>query len=188
MTKNKALRLLMATAAVLMGLALANASDSETYTVTVSGVESVRIDTPGEPNSLIVDYYTSKECSTVASGRFCAWSPTISYSTNYTTNRKLVARVSNVSSGLSVILEKEKQSAEKQSAYPDPFVPGRSSGSTPGSWAPGTSLTLSATDQDIVVGIQRGSYAIAPIIKLKFASDPAPGTYSATVTFTIMAQ
>lgn len=184
MTKNKALRLLMATAAVLMGLALANASDSETYTVTVSGVESVRIDTPGEPNSLTVDYYTSNQCSTVASDRFCAWYPTISYSTNYTTNRKLVASVSNVSSGLSVILE-------KQSAYPDPFVPGWGSGSTPGSWAPtfsGTSLTLSATDQDIVVGIQSGSYAIAPIIKLKFASDPAPGTYSATVTFTIMAQ
>jgi type 1 fimbria pilin len=184
MTKNKALRLLMATAAVLMGLALANASDSETYTVTVSGVESVRIDTPGEPNSLTVDYYTSNQCSTVASDRFCAWYPTISYSTNYTTNRKLVASVSNVSSGLSVILE-------KQSAYPDPFVPGWGSGITPGSWAPtfsGTSLTLSATDQDIVVGIQSGSYAIAPIIKLKFASDPAPGTYSATVTFTIMAQ
>lgn len=184
MTKNKALRLLMATAAVLMGLALANASDSETYTVTVSGMERVRIDTPGEPNSLTVDYYTSNQCSAVASDRFCAWYPTISYFTNYTTNRKLVASVSNVSSGLSVILE-------KQSTYPNPFVPDWGSGSTPGSWAPtfsGTSLTLSDTDQDIVVGIQSGSYAIAPIIKLKFASEPAPGTYSATVTFTIMAQ
>lgn len=184
MTKNKALRLLVATAAVLMGLALANASDSETYTVTVSGVESVKIDTPNEPNSLTVDYYNSGgQCSTVASDRFCAWYPTISYSTNYTTNRKLVARVSNVTSGLSVILE-------KQPTHPDPFVPGWGSGSSPGSWAFTTSsLTLSSTDQDIVVGIQSGSnYAIAPIIKLKFASDPAPGTYSATVTFTIMAQ
>uniref|UniRef100_A0A7V4AKZ8 Uncharacterized protein n=1 Tax=Thermus tengchongensis TaxID=1214928 RepID=A0A7V4AKZ8_9DEIN len=174
-------RILSAAALLLAGLALADAQDSKTFTVTVSGVESVQIDTGNVP--LTVDYATSSQCSVV--DRFCAWYPTIIYSTNYTTNRKLVAKASTSDPILSVVLE-------KQAGYPDPFVPNWGSGSTPGTWAPGfsgNSLTLTTTDQDIVIGIQNGSnYAIAPIIKLVFASNPPQGSYTATVTFTIMAQ
>ncbi|GAA5338510.1 hypothetical protein [Thermus antranikianii] len=182
MAKNKASRFVLALAAALMGLAMANASDSETYTVNVPSSESVTIETPGEPDSLtVVDYYNSGgRCST--EGRFCTWYPTIKYSTNHATNRKLVAKVSNVSAGLSVILEKQTDPN-----YANPYT--LEYGTTPGSWAfLGSSITLSDIDQDIVIGIQNGSYAVAPIIKLQFASYPAMGTYSATVAFTIMAQ
>ncbi|MFN4073360.1 MAG: hypothetical protein ACK4G4_08115 [Thermus sp.] len=130
-----------------------------------------------------MDFGSSDRCSVV--DRFCAWYPTVIYSTNYTTNRKLVANATTSHPILSVILE-------KQAAYPDPFVPNWGSGSNPGEWAPGfsgSSLTLSSADQDIVINIQNGTnYAIAPIIKLQFSSPPPQGTYTATVTFTIMAQ
>lgn len=177
--KGKPWTVLALAALLLGGPALANASDSETFTVTVSGVESVDIQVP---SSTTVDYHNSGGiCSPV--DRFCAWYPTVLYSTNYTTNRKLVARATTSSPILSVVLE-------KQQAYPNPFTPPYGSGSNPGSWAfSNNTLTLTATDQDIVVGIQNGSnYAIAPVFKLVFSSNPAPGTYTATVTFTIMAQ
>jgi endoglucanase len=62
----------------------------------------------------------------------------------------------------------------------------------PGVWGDdfaGSTVTLGPTDKQIVKNIQNGSnYAIAPILKLRFSSSPSVGTYSATVTFTIMAQ
>ena len=174
-------RILSAAALLLAGLALADAQDSKTFTVTVNIEESVQIDTGAAP--LTVDYLHSSQCSVAQS--YCSWSPTIIYTTTYATNRKLVAKASTSDPILSVVLE-------KQAGYPDPFVPDWGAGSTPGTWAPGfsgSSLTLTNTDQDIVVGIRSGSnYAIAPIIKLVFANFPPPGSYTATVTFTIMAQ
>ncbi|MGC8876360.1 hypothetical protein [Thermus sp.] len=169
---------LLALAGLLAGLALADASDTKTFTVTVTGSESVTIDTGTA--SLTVDY-SSSTCSTV--DRFCAWYPTIIYETNYATNRKLVASATTSHPILSVVLE-------KQTAYPDPFVPrGWGSGTTPGSWAFATSsLTLASTDSDVVLAIQNGKYAIAPILKLVFSTNPPAGTYTADVTFTIMAQ
>lgn len=171
-------RLILVLGALALGLALADASDSKTFTVTVAGMESVQIDTGNNP--LTVDY-SSNACSQV--DRFCAWYPTIIYSTNYTTNRKLVASATVSDNILSVVLE-------KQAAYPNPFVPDWGSGNSPGSWAfAGSSITLSSTAQVIVESIQNGSnYVIAPILKLVFASPPPQGSYSATVTFTIMAQ
>lgn len=164
---------------MLLGLALADASGTRSFTVTVQGEESVIIDTGNAPLSVI--YNTSSTCS--VADRFCAWYPTILYSTNYATNRKLVASATTTDSILSVVLE-------KQSAYPNPLVLG--SGSSPGTWAAsfsGNTLTLTSTAQDIVIGIQNGSnYAIAPILKLVFSSNPPQGTYSATVTFTIMGE
>lgn len=177
--QRKVLRLLALVLASL-GLALADANDSKTFTVTVAATESVTIDTGAA--SLSVDYSDTTYCS--AADRFCAWYPTVIYSTNYTTNRKLVASATTTSSILSVVLE-------KQTAYPDPFTPSWGSGSSPGSWSTafsGPTLTLTPTDQDIVVGIQNGTYAIAPKLKLVFSSAPPAGDYSATVTFTIMAQ
>ncbi len=171
------MQLLVLTAS-LWGLALADASDSKTFTVTVPGTEWVSIDTGSA--SLSVDY--SKYCS--AAGLSCTWYSTITYSTNYTTNRKLVASATTTSPILSVVLQ-------KRDAFPKPFVPDWGYGSSPGSWASGfsgTELTLSSADQDIVVGISNGTYAIAPIIKLVFSSPPPVGEYSATVTFTLMAQ
>ncbi len=164
---------------VALGLALADATDSKTFTVTVSGTESVQIDTGTAP--LTVDYSNTTYCS--SADRFCAWYPTVIYSTNYATNRKLVASATTTSPILSVVLE-------KQESYPNPFTPPDwGSGTTPGTWAfTGSALTLGTTDQDVVVGIQNGKYAIAPKLKLVFSSSPAVGTYSATVTFTIMAQ
>jgi len=179
---NKTLRILAFVAMLLSLPALADASDSKTFTVTVSGLESVTIDTGTAP--LTVNYYSDTTyCSAV--DRFCAWYPTIIYSTNYTTNRQLVATATVSDPILSVELE-------KQSAYPNPFVPSWGSGSQPGVWGDdfsGSTVTLSSTAKQIVKNIQNGSnYAIAPILKLKFSSAPPAGTYSATVTFTIMAQ
>ncbi|MCS6869776.1 hypothetical protein, partial [Thermus sp.] len=106
-------KVMVLAALLLSGPALADASDSETFTVTVSGVESVNIDLGTTPTT--VDYHNSGgRCST--SDRFCAWYPTVLYSTNYATNRKLVAKATSSSPILSVVLE-------KQSAYPNPFVP-----------------------------------------------------------------
>jgi hypothetical protein len=177
--RKRLLQLLTLVGAAL-GLALANASDDETFTVTVSGTESVQIDTGGAP--LTVDYSNTTYCSAV--DRFCAWYPTVIYSTNYGTNRKLVARATTNSPILCVVLEKQGP------PYDNPFTPPwNPSGSTPGTWAfSGSTLTLSATDQNVVVGIQNGYYAIAPKLKLVFSSSPAAGSYQATVTFTIMAQ
>jgi len=178
--RKRLLRLLTLVGAAL-GLALADATDSKTFTVTVSGTESVQIDTGGAP--LTVDYSNTTYCSAV--DRFCAWYPTVIYSTNYATNRKLVASATTTSPILSVVLEKQGP------PYDNPFTPPPpwGSGTTPGTWAfSGSALTLSSTSQDVVLGIQNGTYAIAPKLKLVFSSSPAVGTYSATVTFTIMAQ
>ncbi len=179
---NKTLRILALVATLLSLPALADASDTKTFTVTVSGVESVTIDTGGA--LLTVDYNNSGGiCS--PTDRFCAWYPTIIYSTNYATNRQLVATATVSDTILSVELE-------KQSAYPNPFVPSWGSGSQPGVWGDdfaGSTVTLGSTAKQIVKNIQDGSnYAIAPILKLKFSSSPPVGTYQATVTFTIMAQ
>jgi hypothetical protein len=178
---NKTLRILALVAMLLSLPALADASDQKTFTVTVSGVESVTIDTGAAP--LTVSYSDTTYCSAV--DRFCAWYPTIIYSTNYTTNRQLVATATVSDPILSVELE-------KQSAYPNPFVPSWGSGSQPGVWGDdftGSTVTLGSTDKQIVKNIQNGSnYAIAPILRLRFSSSPSVGTYSATVTFTIMAQ
>jgi len=176
---NKTLRILALVATLLSLPALADASDTKTFTVTVSGVESVTIDTGTAP--LTVSYSDSTYCSAV--DRFCAWYPTIIYSTNYTTNRQLVATATVSNPILSVELE-------KQSAYPDPFAPDWGpGGSQPGVWGfAGPRVTLSSTPTQIVRGIQNGFYAIAPIIRLVFSSSPPVGTYSAIVTFTIMAQ
>ncbi|WP_347241163.1 hypothetical protein [Thermus sp.] len=170
---------LLALAGLLAGLALADASDTKTFTVTVTGSESVTIDTGTA--SLTVDY-SSSTCSTV--DRFCAWYPTIIYETNYATNRKLVASATTSHPILSVVLEKQTAAA-----YANPFVPDWGSGSNPGSWAfTGSFLTLASTDSDVVLAIQNGKYAIAPILKLVFSTNPPAGTYTADVTFTIMAQ
>jgi hypothetical protein len=177
---NKTLRILALVATLLSLPALADASDTKTFTVTVSGLESVTIDTGTAP--LTVSYSDSTYCS--AADRFCAWYPTIIYSTNYATNRQLVATATVSDPILSVELA-------KQDAYPDPFVPSWGSGSQPGDWGDdfgGTTVTLGSTAKQIVKNIQNGFYAIAPIIRLRFSSSPSVGTYSATVTFTIMAQ
>ncbi|RTH07696.1 hypothetical protein CSW47_01225 [Thermus scotoductus] len=60
-------------------------------------------------------------CSAV--DRFCAWYPTIIYSTNYTTNRQLVARATVSDLVLSVEL------AKQGAPYDNPFVPSWGSGS-----------------------------------------------------------
>jgi hypothetical protein len=178
---NKTLRILALVATLLSLPALADASGTETFTVTVTGTESVTIDTGTAP--LTVSYSDTTYCSAV--DRFCAWYPTIIYSTNYTTNRQLVAKATVSDPILSVELE-------KQSAYPNPFVPSWGSGSQPGVWGDdfaGSTVTLGSTNKQIVKNIVNGSnYVIAPILKLKFSSDPPAGDYSATVTFTIMAQ
>jgi len=177
---NKTLRILALVATLLSLPALADASDTKTFTVTVTGVESVTIDTGTAP--LTVDYSDTTYCSAV--DRFCAWYPTIIYSTNYATNRQLVATATVSDPILSVELE-------KQSAFPNPFVPSWGSGSQPGVWGDdftGTTVTLGPTPKQIVKNIQNGFYAIAPILRLRFSSSPSVGTYSATVTFTIMAQ
>lgn len=178
---NKTLRILALVATLMSIPALADANDSKNFVVTVSGAESVTIDTGTA--SLTVIYNSSTTCST--SSLFCAWYPSIAYSTNYGTNRQLVATATVTDPILSVELE-------KQSAYPNPFVPSWGSGSQPGVWGDdfsGSTVTLSSTDKQIVKNIQNGSsYTIAPILKLKFSSSPTVGSYSATVTFTIMAQ
>jgi hypothetical protein len=177
---NKTLRILALVATLLSLPALADASDTKTFTVTVSGVESVTIDTGSA--SLTVSYSDTTYCS--AADRFCAWYPTIIYSTNYATNRQLVATATVSDPILSVELE-------KQSGYPNPFVPSWGSGSQPGVWGDdftGSTVTLGPTAKQIVKNIQNGTYAIAPILRLRFSSSPSVGTYSATVTFTIMAQ
>jgi len=187
---NKTLRILALVAMLLSLPALADASDSKTFTVTVSGAESVTIDTGGADLTATYDPNpggsSSSNCSVV--DRFCAWYPTIIYSTNYTTNRQLVA-TATVSGPVSSILSVE---LEKQSAYPNPFAPDWGpGGSQPGVWGDdftGDTVTLGSTAKQIVKNIQNGFYAIAPILKLKFSSAPPAGTYSATVTFTIMAQ
>jgi hypothetical protein len=191
---NKTLRILALAATLLSLPALADVDDTKTFTVTVTGAESVTIDTGTasltatyDPNP---DGSSSSNCSVV--DRFCAWYPTILYSTNYATNRQLVATATVSDPILSVELE-------KQSGYLNPFVPGFGSGSLPGVWGDhfsGSTVILSETDssgnpvsKQIVKNIQNGSnYAIAPILRLRFSSAPPAGTYSATVTFTIMAQ
>ncbi len=179
---NKTLRILALVATLLSLPALADASDTKTFTITVTGVESVTIDTGSAP--LTVDYYSdTAHCSAV--DRFCAWYPTIIYSTNYATNRQLVATATVSDPILSVELE-------KQSAFPNPFVPSWGSGSQPGVWGDdftGSTVTLGPTPKQIVKNIQNGSnYVIAPILRLRFSSTPPAGDYRADVTFTIMAQ
>ena len=179
---NKTLRILALVATLLSLPALADASDTKTFTVTVSGTESVTIDTGAAP--LTVSYSDTTYCSAV--DRFCAWYPTIIYSTNYATNRQLVATATVSDPILSVELA-------KQSAYPNPFAPDWGpGGSQPGVWGDdfgGSTVTLASdTAKQIVKNIQNGFYAIAPILRLRFSSSPSVGTYSATVTFTIMAQ
>ncbi|MGC8967955.1 MAG: hypothetical protein ACP5JV_06480 [Thermus sp.] len=169
---------LLALASLLAGLALADASATKTFTVTVTGSESVTIDI--DPAILTVDY-SSSTCSAV--DRFCAWYPTIIYETNYATNRKLVASATTSHPILSVVLEKQG------SPYDNPFTPSWGYGSTPGYWAfVGAEVALPSAGQDIVYGIQNGKYAIAPKLKLVFSTTPPAGTYTADVTFTIMAQ
>lgn len=165
----------------LLGVALAQASDTQDFTVNVSGAESVTIDVGSALTT--VNYNTDTTyCSPV--DRFCNWYPTIIYDTNYTTNRKLVASATTSDPILSVQLIKQGP------PYDNPFAPSWGRGGTsPGTWAfSGTEITLSTTDQDIVLGIQNGQYAIAPILRLAFSSSPPAGSYTATVTFTIMAQ
>ncbi|MDT7909908.1 MAG: hypothetical protein RQ912_08245 [Thermus sp.] len=178
---NKTLRILALVATLLSLPALADASDTKTFTVTVTGAESVTIDTGTAP--LTVSYSDTTYCSAV--DRFCAWYPTIIYSTNYATNRQLVATATVSDPILSVELA-------KQSAYPNPFAPDWGpGGSQPGVWGDdfgGSTVTLNSTAKQIVKNIQNGFYAIAPILRLRFSSSPSVGTYSATVTFTIMAQ
>ncbi len=179
--RKRLLRLLTLVGAAL-GLALADASDSKTFTVTVSGTESVQIDTGTA--SLTVDYSNSTYCSAV--DRFCAWYPTVIYSTNYATNRKLVASATTTSPILSVVLEKQVGTQ-----YENPFTPYLGSRwfhpwhlgllrehPDPERHRPGRGEWASRT----------ATYAIAPKLKLVFSSSPTAGTYSATVTFTIMAQ
>jgi hypothetical protein len=179
---NKTLRILALVATLLSLPALADASDQKTFTVTVSGVESVTIDTGTA--SLSVSYSDTTYCSAV--DRFCAWYPTIIYSTNYTTNRQLVATATVSNPILSVELAKQEE------PYDNPYAPDWGpGGSQPGVWGDdftGDTVTLGSTAKQIVKNIQNGFYAIAPILKLKFSSAPPAGTYSATVTFTIMAQ
>ena len=179
---NKTLRILALVATLLSLPALADASDTKTFTVTVTGTESVTIDTGPAP--LTVSYSDTTYCSAV--DRFCAWYPTIIYSTNYATNRQLVATATVSDPILSVEL------AKQGAPYNNPFAPDWGpGGSQPGVWGDdfgGTTVTLSSTAKQIVKDIQNGFYAIAPIIRLKFSSSPSVGTYSATVTFTIMAQ
>ena len=169
---------------LLSTLALASASASQTFQITVDGLESVSIDL-GQ-TSPQVDYYNSNGLCSVTD-RFCAWYPTILYSTNYASDRKLVAKatITNPNSSyttLTVVLE--KQSAP----YDSPLMLG--SGNNPGVWAfSGNTLILTNQDQAIVVNIKNGTnYAIAPKLKFEFSAPPPEGTYSATVTFTIMAQ
>ena len=140
---NKTLRILALVATLLSLPALADASDQKTFTVTVTGAESVTIDTGGADLTATYDPNpggsSSSNCSVV--DRFCAWYPTIIYSTNYATNRQLVATATVSDPVLSVELE-------KQSAYPDPFVPSWGSGSQPGVWGDdfaGSTVTLGPT-------------------------------------------
>ncbi|MFN3369585.1 MAG: hypothetical protein ACK4ZX_09365, partial [Thermus sp.] len=117
-------------AVALLGLALGNANDSEIFTITVQGVESVNIDLGTASNT--VDFHSSGgQCS--VGDNFCAWYPFVIYSTNYSTNRKLVANATTSDPILSVILEKQG------SPYDNPFVPSWGSGSNPGVWASGFS-------------------------------------------------
>ncbi len=179
---NKTLRILALVATLLSLPALADASDTKTFTVTVTGVESVTIDTGTAP--LTVSYSDTTYCSAV--DRFCAWYPTIIYSTNYATNRQLVATATVSDPILSVELAKQGE------PYDNPYAPDWGpGGSQPGVWGDdftGSTVTLGPTDKQIVKNIQNGFYAIAPILRLRFSSNPPAGTYSATVTFTIMAQ
>jgi hypothetical protein len=179
---NKTLRILALVATLLSLPALADASDQKTFTVTVVGAESVTFDTGAAP--LTVSYSNSTYCSAV--DRFCAWYPTIIYSTNYATNRQLVATATVSAPILSVEL------AKQGAPYDNPFAPDWGpGGSQPGVWGDGFSgstVTLGSTAKQIVKNIQNGYYAISPILRLRFSSNPPEGTYSATVTFTIMAQ
>jgi hypothetical protein len=180
---NKTLRILALVATLLSLPALADADDQKTFTVTVSGTESVTIDTGTAP--LTVSYSDTTYCSAV--DRFCAWHPTIIYSTNYATNRQLVATATVSNPILSVELAKQGE------PYNNPYAPAWGpGGSQPGVWGDdfsGSTVTLeSDTAKQIVKNIQNGFYAIAPILRLRFSSSPSEGTYSATVTFTIMAQ
>jgi len=84
---NKTLRILALVATLLSLPALADANDSKTFMVTLSTAETVTIDTGTA--SLTVNYNSSSTCSTAS--LFCAWYPTVIYSTNYATNRQLVA-------------------------------------------------------------------------------------------------
>jgi len=179
---NKTLRILALVAMLLSLPALADADDTKTFTVTVTGTESVTIDTGAAP--LTVSYSDTTYCSAV--DRFCAWYPTIIYSTNYATNRQLVATATVSNPILSVEL------AKQGAPYDNPFAPDWGpGGSQPGVWGDdfaGSTVTLGPTAKQIVKNIQNGFYAIAPILRLRFSSSPSVGTYSATVTFTIMAQ
>lgn len=166
--------------AFLLSIALANASDSQTFQIIVTASESINIDIGNAP--MTRQYFSDNDCNTNA--RHCNWYPWISYSTNYITNRKIVAKATT--NGPLPILQ---VSLEKNQAHPDPFVPQWGSGTAPGSWAfNGDSLTLLPTDQNVVVGIQNGQYVIAPTIRLSFLTFPQQGTYEATLTVTIMAQ
>ncbi len=185
---NKTLRILALVATLLSLPALADASDTKTFTITVTGAESVTIDTGTADLTATYDPNpggsSSANCSVV--DRFCAWYPTIIYSTNYATNRQLVATATVSNPILSVEL------AKQGAPYDNPFAPDWGpGGSQPGVWGDdftGSTVTLGPTPKQIVKNIQNGFYAIAPILRLRFSSSPPEGTYSATVTFTIMAQ
>ena len=184
-------RILSAAALLLAGLALGNASDSKTFTVTVSGLENVQIIAPLTE----IDFFTttsggyrvcadgSRDTSTSTWIKpYCGVYPTIQYSTNYASNRKLVAKAS--ASGPAPVIVRFK----KQSSY------GPSGAGAGGVWAfAGDYVDLTATDTDIVTNIGSGSYSIGPVIEIIFdvaegVSYPAPGNYSVNLTVTILAQ
>jgi len=126
---NKTLRILALAATLLSLPALAGASDTKTFTVTVSGAESVEINTGTAPLTATYDPNpdgsSSDNCSVV--DRFCAWYPTIIYSTNYLTNRQLVATATvtvpaGVGSILSVELAKQGEPYDNPSCYLSHFL------------------------------------------------------------------
>ncbi|WP_105318170.1 hypothetical protein [Thermus tenuipuniceus] len=188
---RKITAVLWALALALAGAALADASDSKTFTVTVTAVESVQIVASlteiDFDNTTTADGY--RVCANGARNQqgvwikpFCGVYPTINYSTNYSSNRQLLAKATVSGASATPVIVRFK----KQATYV-PSGPGQG-----GVWAfTGEYVDLGSTDTPIVTNIGSGSHAIGPVIEIIFDTTnekPSPGIYNVTLTVTITAQ